>query len=244
MKVLILLAAAMLLGACSTTPTAKSVTGKYSLSEGQGGLLGGRDDGHLVLKENGSGMYVFGEWEKTNNGEIHISGWTDPEVAVFRVHEDGSLIYTAGMANGKREEYYDEEDDGNTVFRKEEESTGKGSSAKQTKKQSVLGEYHKSYEGKITYDVHPAFILMKNGVVAAIKFEWEIRNNSEVHLTTMIKGGMFTDDWRELKGPASIILKINSDGNLTGIAYIIEGMNEGKRTEVPKKEQKVIKKIK
>ena len=239
MKVLILLAAAMLLGACSTTPTVKGVTGKYSGDLGLG-LLNDHV-GQLVLKENGSGMVVLGKWQKTSNGEIHLSILGASEIAVFRVHEDGDLIYTARIAKGKREEF-DEGDFVDGIFRKEEESTEEGSIAKQTKKQSVLGEYHQVYDGEILYNPY-SLILMENGIAAQFKFDWEIRNNSEVHLTFMLKGGMTTDDGRELKGPASLILKINPDGNLTAIAYIIEGLNEGKRTEVPEKEQKELRRL-
>ena len=74
MRTLIVLTSIILLGACATTPTVKSVAGTYERIEGG-------DTHRAVLLENGIVEgYVDGEkrgeevkWELTKKGKIHVT---------------------------------------------------------------------------------------------------------------------------------------------------------------------------
>ena len=104
MKNLILLITVMVLSACASMPTVKSVAGTYERIEGG-------DTHRAVLLENGIVEgYVDGEkrgeevkWELTKKGKIHV---TTPfeEVGVCRINKDGSITWIADEFEGERKE--------------------------------------------------------------------------------------------------------------------------------------------
>jgi len=109
MKVLILLSTILLLGACATTPTMKSVAGTYER----------KIVGHtlrLVLLENGVYEYHFNgeniedeyKWKISEEGELYETA-PNGDVGVFSINEDRSITPIAAIKDGKREEAPKEE---------------------------------------------------------------------------------------------------------------------------------------
>jgi outer membrane lipoprotein-sorting protein len=103
MKALMLLTTILLLGACATTPTMKSVAGVYE-----------QDTTRLVFRENGIFEYHInrtkwdhkggGKWTITKEGEIHVE-WGDGDIVTHRINKDGSITDIARISkDGKRKE--------------------------------------------------------------------------------------------------------------------------------------------
>jgi len=109
MKNLILLIAVMVLSACATTSTMKSVAGTYELKKDgdtyRGVLLeNGISEGYINGKK-----YEEGKWRISKEGEMHLSnspvrgsvakGYTE----VCRINKDGSITLIAVIPkDGKR----------------------------------------------------------------------------------------------------------------------------------------------
>ena len=106
MKNIILLTTIMLLSACATTPTMKSVAGTYERKDGDS------DHNRRVFLDNGVAEYYVNDikqrddrWKITKNGELHILhiervGW----VSVFSINKNGSLTSIATTEGGKRKD--------------------------------------------------------------------------------------------------------------------------------------------
>ena len=108
MKTLMLLTTILLLGACATTPTMKSVAGTYE-SVGHPHLY------KLVFLENGAmENYVSGnktdenKWEVVN-GEIHVTYNKEGVIVVHRINKDISITWIARIWDGKRKDLPKEE---------------------------------------------------------------------------------------------------------------------------------------
>jgi len=103
MKNLILLIAVLIVSACASMPTVKSVAGTYEGKNDDGDIM------RMVLLKNGvvegyvNGKKKEGEdkWKITKEGELH---GTDPDGAlVFRINKDRSITVIAGIPkDGKR----------------------------------------------------------------------------------------------------------------------------------------------
>ncbi len=106
MKNIILLIAVMVIGACATTSTVKSVTGTYERKydnevTARAVLL---ENGIVESYTNGKKEEKDGKWKLTKEGELHV---TDPEgdTLVYRINKDGSITLIAYMPkDGKRED--------------------------------------------------------------------------------------------------------------------------------------------
>ena len=105
-KILILIVV-LVIGACATTPTMKSVAGEYENKEGE-------DIYRCVFLENGVAyQYVNGKkenelkWEIVD-GEIRVI--FEEGIAVYSVNFDGSMTFIAIIdKDGKRKNYSKEE---------------------------------------------------------------------------------------------------------------------------------------
>ena len=105
MKNIILLIAVMVIGACASTSTVKSVAGTYERKTGE-------DTYRAVFLENGdvenylNGKKREGEeakW-KVVEGEIHVTH-SHGNILVFRINKDGSITNIAMIPkDGKRKE--------------------------------------------------------------------------------------------------------------------------------------------
>ena len=105
MKNLILLIAVMVLSACASMPTVKSVTGAYEHKRGE-------DTFRMVFLENGiSERYANGKkeekegkWKISEEGELHDT-YSNTYIWFYRINKDGSITIIARIdADGKREE--------------------------------------------------------------------------------------------------------------------------------------------
>ena len=102
MKNTLLVIVVLLVSACATTPTMKSIVGTYAFKE----------DGYtfrMVLLENGIGEIYMnsekggeGKWKITKEGEIHATD-ADSDIGVIRINKDGSITtITYIPKDGKR----------------------------------------------------------------------------------------------------------------------------------------------
>lgn len=104
MKNTLLLIAVLLVGACATTPTVKSVDGTYEIKEGERSF-------RMVLLENGiCEGYKNGKKEDDDakweliDGEIHVTP-PNEETRILRINKDVSLTIIAEIGkDGKRNE--------------------------------------------------------------------------------------------------------------------------------------------
>ena len=105
MRTLIVLTSIILLVACATTPTVKSVTGAYEHKRGE-------DTFRMVFLENGiSERYANGKkeekegkWKISEECELHDT-YSNRYICVYRINKDGSITIIARIdADGKREE--------------------------------------------------------------------------------------------------------------------------------------------
>ena len=87
MKNLILIIAVIVLSACATTTTMKSVAGTYLIDEVTKVEL--LDNGSWGLLDNKGEFETQGKWEISKEGEIHFHFLGD--IAVLRINEDSSL---------------------------------------------------------------------------------------------------------------------------------------------------------
>ena len=110
MKNIILLIAVMVLSACASMPTMKSVAGTYEIK------VDG-DTFRLVLLENGNRkLYLNGKkqegehkWKISKEGELHITN-PDGGIVISRINKDGSITAIAFIyKDGEREEVGKEE---------------------------------------------------------------------------------------------------------------------------------------
>ena len=115
MRTLIVLTSIILLGACATTPTVKSVAGAYE------GKNDDRDIIRILFHKNGVAQgYTNGEKDREGKwkiigAEIHASN-EEGRLFVLRINEDGSITLLAGIdADGKR---IDLPKDKQTTFKK------------------------------------------------------------------------------------------------------------------------------
>ena len=106
MKNLILISAVVVLSACATTPTVKSVAGTYEFKK-DGVTL------RAVLLENGIvESYYNGKkdkrelkWKISEEGELHFT-FSDGYIYVYRINKDRSITIIAQIGrDGEREDY-------------------------------------------------------------------------------------------------------------------------------------------
>ena len=105
MKNIILLIAVMVVSACATTSTVKSVAGTYEIKRGE-------DTYRAVLLENGIVEAYLngkkreeeGKWKISKDGELHL---TEPigNILVYRINKDGDITIIARIdEDGERYE--------------------------------------------------------------------------------------------------------------------------------------------
>jgi len=111
MKNLILIITVIVLSACASVPTIKSVAGTYEGKEPSSPQIL-----RFVLLENGIAEFYDdgkkegedGKWKLTKEGEIHASDSDGVALAggifVFRLNKDGSITLIAEIDDGKRED--------------------------------------------------------------------------------------------------------------------------------------------
>jgi len=97
MKNIILLISVLVVGACASMPTMKSVAGTYEIKIGENTfrmvLLGnGISEGY----KNGKKDELEHKWSISKEGELHV---TDPngDILVCRINKDGSITQIAGI---------------------------------------------------------------------------------------------------------------------------------------------------
>ena len=97
---LILLTSVILLGACATTPTIKSVAGEYKIMET--GRLVLLENGVLEAYENDKKEDKECKW-KLVDGEILIIDGSG-SIGVFSINKDGSITFIAIIRDGKQDD--------------------------------------------------------------------------------------------------------------------------------------------
>jgi len=104
MKNIILLIAVMVLSACASMPTMKSVAGTYELKEdGDTARLVLLKNGIAEGYENGKKSEEEGKWKLTKDGEIHITD-SDGDIWVYRINKDGSITMIADIYRDRKRE--------------------------------------------------------------------------------------------------------------------------------------------
>ena len=106
MKNIILLIAVMVIGACASMPTMKSVAGTY---EHKDDVNTGRfvflDNGIAEGYHNGTKREEDGKWKISKEGELHVTG-ADGGIVVFSINKDSSITFIAVIyPDGKREDF-------------------------------------------------------------------------------------------------------------------------------------------
>ena len=110
MKNLILLIAVMVVGACATTPTVKSVAGTYErIEDGDTYRIVFLDNGIAEAYLNGKKREGEGEWSISKDGELYLVGKNAlgknvTNIYVNRINKDGSITQIADIYEGKRED--------------------------------------------------------------------------------------------------------------------------------------------
>ena len=105
MKNIILLVAVMVVSACASMPTVKSVAGTYEIKRGENTfrmvlLENGVVEGYI----NGENEVLEGKWKLTKEGEIHASD-SHGNILVCRINKDGSITRIASIdKDGERKE--------------------------------------------------------------------------------------------------------------------------------------------
>ena len=102
MKNTLLVIAALLVGACATSPTLKSVVGAYEIK----GEDAGRTLRYIFLENGVVEGYIKGErWKESKwsiNNEVEIYIEEKEWIEIFRINIDGSITIIVGIAAGKR----------------------------------------------------------------------------------------------------------------------------------------------
>jgi hypothetical protein len=157
-----------------------------------------------------------GKWSISKEGELHYIHW-DGDIWVYIINKDGSITDIAKIRDGKRED-----------TPKEEQYTGKKiiTAVKEltAEEKKVVGEYE---VGKDSVRV----VLLENGIAQSYKNgkkeddegKWSISKEGELHIVN--KDGVI------------VVLSINKDEGLTGIASIDK---DGKREDFLKEDQQFV----
>jgi len=105
MKNIILLIAVMVVGACATTSTVKSVAGTYEHKRGEDtGRFVFLDNGIAEVYDDGKKREEEGKWKLTKEGEIHVTD-SNGNTGISRINIDRSITLIAIIdAEGERKD--------------------------------------------------------------------------------------------------------------------------------------------
>ena len=103
MKNIILLIAVMVVSACATTSTVKSVAGTYELKiDGDTYRSVLLENGIVESYKNGKKREEEGKWKISKEGELHDT-YSNGNIFVFRINKDRSITSIARiLKDGKR----------------------------------------------------------------------------------------------------------------------------------------------
>ena len=165
MKNLILIIAVIVLSACASVPTMKSVAGTYERKYDNEVtvrvvLL---ENGIVESYANGKKEEKDGKWKFTKEGEIHASN-DDGDIVVLRINEDSSLTLIEAIEKAPNEEQ--------VTLKK----------IKSPKINSVAGTYQVE-GGKIVFLDDGSWEAFEKDGEIQDKGKWEISKEGEIHAT-------------------------------------------------------------